>query len=56
MIEIDDPEIRAKRLRELIGIEDSVWVQVENFDKAYAIANEGVERENEQKTSAIYAI
>ena len=54
MIEIDDPAARAIRLRELIGIEDRVWVQVENSDKAFAIADEDMERENEQKTAAIH--
>jgi hypothetical protein len=36
------------------GIEDRVWVQVEGFDRAWAIADEDLERENEEKTSSVH--
>lgn len=54
MIEIDDPVERAARLAEMIGIEDRVWVQVEGDEKAYAIADEDMDRENDVKTAAIH--
>ncbi len=54
MIEFDDPIERAARLAEMIGIEDQVWVQVEDCDKVYAIADEDMDRENDVKTSAIH--
>ncbi len=54
MIEYDDPAERAKKLSELIGIEDRVWVQVEGSSKVYAISDEDLERENEYKTSAVH--
>jgi hypothetical protein len=54
MIEYPDPEIRAKELAKLIGIEDKTWVQVEGFDKVFAIANEDLERSTEEKTSSVH--
>ena len=40
--------------RALKGIEDRVWVQVEGAERVYAIADEDLERENEEKTSAVH--
>ena len=54
MIEFADPTERARRLTELIGIEDQVWVQVAGFERVYAIADEDMDRENEHKTSAVH--
>ena len=54
MVEYPDAEERRKRLAELIGIEDKVWIQVQAHDRVWAIADEDLERENEQKTSAVH--
>lgn len=54
MIEYPDPVERAARLAKLIGIEDKVWVRVNGFDPVYAIADEDMERENGEKTSAVH--
>jgi hypothetical protein len=54
MIEYPDPIERAARLAKLIGIEDEVWVRVNGCDPVYAIADEDMERENEEKTSAVH--
>jgi hypothetical protein len=54
MIEYGDVEERKKALAKLVGIEDKVWVQVEGFDKCYAIADEDMERDTEEKTSAVH--
>ena len=54
MIEYGDPEERAKALSKLVGVEDKVWVQVDGFDKVYAIANEDLERSTDEKTSAVH--
>lgn len=54
MIEYDDPVERAKQLAAMKGIEDKVWLQVEGFEPVYAIADEDLERENEQKTSSVH--
>jgi len=54
MIEYGDVEERQKMLAQLVGVEDKVWVQVDGFDKVYAIANEDLERSTEEKTSAVH--
>ena len=54
MIEYSDPAERARRLAEMIGIEDKVWLQVGNGERVYAIADEDLDRSNEVKTSAVH--
>jgi len=54
MIEYPEVETRRAELGKLIGIEDRVWVQVEGSPRVYAIADEDLERENEEKTSAVH--
>ena len=54
LIEYADVEERRVALGRLKGIEDRVWVQVEGCPKVYAIADEDLERENEEKTSAVH--
>ncbi len=54
MIEYPDPVERAARLAKMIGIEDKVWIRVNDCDSVYAIADEDMERENEEKTSAVH--
>jgi hypothetical protein len=54
MIEYADPAERGRMLARLIGIEDRVWVQVEGSARVYAIADEDLERENDEKTSSVH--
>jgi hypothetical protein len=54
MIEYPDPDERAKRLADLIGIEDKVWLQVAGHERVWAIADEDLDRENDEKTSAVH--
>ncbi|MEO1888845.1 MAG: DUF3501 family protein [Cycloclasticus sp.] len=54
MIQFNKVEDRVKALAEMIGIERATWVQVEGFDKVSPIANEDLERETEEKTSAVH--
>jgi hypothetical protein len=54
MIEYADAEERKHALSKLKGIEDRVWVQVEGCSRVCAIADEDLERENEEKTSAVH--
>jgi hypothetical protein len=54
LIQYPDVAQRQKELARLIGIEDVIWVQVEGFDKVYAIADEDLERDNDEKTSAVH--
>src|SRR5882672_7606781 len=49
MIEYPDADERRIWLERLIGIEDKVWMKVEGFERVWAIADEDLERENEQK-------
>jgi hypothetical protein len=53
---VEFPEISERRgmLRQLIGVEDVVYVQVAGFDRVMAIADEDLERDDEQKTSAVH--
>ena len=54
LIQYPDVEQRQLQLSRLIGIEDLIWLQVEGFDKVYAIADEDLERDNAEKTSAVH--
>jgi hypothetical protein len=54
MIEYPEVAERQRSLAKLKGIEDRVWVQVEGGARVYAIADEDLERENEEKTSAVH--
>jgi hypothetical protein len=58
LLEYPDAEERRRRLAELKGIERNVWVQVGDGAKeaarVYAIADEDLERENEEKTSSVH--
>lgn len=56
MLEYEDPAERRRALARLIGIEDAVWVQVEGFDRVYAIADEDLERETQDKTSSVHFV
>jgi len=56
LIEYPEPEERRRRLAELKGIEDRSWVQVEGCEKVFAIADEDLDRENEEKTSAVHFV
>lgn len=56
MIEFGDPEVRGQRLREMIGIEDVVWLQVGDLDRITPIADEDLERETEEKTSSVHFV
>jgi len=54
MLEFDDVEVRRRRLAELTGLENLVWMQVAGNEKVFAIANEDLERSTEDKTSAVH--
>jgi hypothetical protein len=53
---IEFPEVgeRQRQLALLIGLEDRCWVQVRGHDRVHAIADEDLERENAEKTSAVH--
>ncbi len=54
MVEVPDEDERRRRLAELIGIEDKVWVRVEGFEPVFAIADEDLERDTGDKTSSVH--
>lgn len=54
MIEYADAIIRAAQLQKMVGIEDLVWMQIENHDKLWSIADEDLDRSTENKTSAVH--
>lgn len=54
MIEYSDPQVRAAQLGKLKGIEDRIWVKAGHCAPVYAIADEDLERENAEKTSAVH--
>jgi Protein of unknown function (DUF3501) len=56
LIEYPEPEERRRRLAELKGIEDRAWVQVDGCARVFAIADEDLERENDEKTSAVHFV
>lgn len=54
MVEYAEIEERRQMLAKLIGVEDRVWVQVAGCARSYAIADEDLERETEEKTSSVH--
>ena len=56
LIEFPDPNERKRELARLIGIEDRMFVEVEGHPRVYAIADEDLERENDEKTSAVHFV
>ncbi|MCC7462960.1 MAG: DUF3501 family protein [Gammaproteobacteria bacterium] len=54
LIEYPDPQQRAARLRELRGLERRCWLRVAGHEPVYAIADEDLDRETADKTSAVH--
>jgi hypothetical protein len=54
MVEFPDPDERRKKLEELIGVEDRAWIQVAGHGRVWAIADEDLDRENDEKTSSVH--
>ena len=54
LIEFPDVDERRTALARLKGIEDRCWVRVAGHERVFAVADEDLERENQQKTSAVH--
>jgi hypothetical protein len=54
LLEYEDANVRRSALALLKGIEDRTWVRVEGCAPVYAIADEDLERENDEKTSSVH--
>ena len=56
LIEYPDVHERKRELARLIGVEDRLFVEVEGHGRIYAIADEDLDRENDEKTSAVHFV
>jgi hypothetical protein len=54
LIEYPDPNERKRELGRLIGVEDRIFVDVEGHARSYAVADEDLDRETDEKTSAVH--
>ncbi len=54
LIEYPDVNERRRELARLIGVEDRMFVEVEGHERVYALADEDLDRENDEKTSAVH--
>ena len=54
LIQYPEVEERRQRLAELLDVENRVWVQVGETEKLFALADEDLERANDDKTSAVH--
>lgn len=54
LIEYPDKEVRAEKLKDLHLVENKVWLQIGENERVYAVADEDLERSNEEKTSAVH--
>ena len=54
MLEFPDIKERRAMLTQLIGVEETVWMQVGDLDRIRPIADEDLERTDEEKTSAVH--
>ena len=54
LIEYEDAGERKAALATMKGIEDKVWIRVEGCPRVHAIADEDLERENDEKTSSVH--
>ena len=54
MIEFPDEEERKVKLAELVNVENRTYIQIQGFDRVYAIADEDLERANSKKTSSVH--
>lgn len=56
LIEYPDVNERKRELARLIGIEDRMFVEAEGHERVYAVADEDLDRENDEKTSAVHFV
>jgi hypothetical protein len=56
LIEYPDVHERKRELARLIGIEDRLFVEVEGHPRVHAIADEDLDRDNAEKTSAVHFV
>jgi hypothetical protein len=54
MVEYEDERERRAALARLRDVEDRTWVRVEGCERVFAIADEDLDRETEEKTSSVH--
>ncbi len=54
LIEFTDAVERRRALERLIGVENRCWIRISELSRVFAIADEDMERENDEKTSAVH--
>jgi hypothetical protein len=54
LIEYEDVDERKRALARLKGVEDRVWVAAEGHGRVFAIADEDIDRETDEKTSSVH--
>ena len=54
MVEFPDIDERRAMLSRLVGVENRVWLQVGDLSRIVPIADEDLERDTEDKTSAVH--
>ena len=54
LIMYPDVEERRKMLEKLNGIENKIWLRINQSSKIYAMADEDLDRANDEKTSAVH--
>jgi Protein of unknown function (DUF3501) len=54
LLEYPDPDERRVALEKLIGVENRCWIRVSEMERVFAIADEDMERANDEKTSAVH--
>ena len=54
LLEFPDPDERRTALEKLIGVETRCWIRVSEMERVFAIADEDMERTNDEKTSAVH--
>jgi hypothetical protein len=54
LLEFPDERERRVALEKMIGVEDRCWVRVSEMERVFAVADEDMERENAEKTSAVH--
>jgi hypothetical protein len=56
LLEYPDPHERKRELARLIGVEDALFIEVEGHPRVMAIADEDLDRENDEKTSSVHFV
>ncbi len=54
LIEFAEADERQRQLAVLKGVEDRCWVQIGGHERVFAIADEDLDRENDEKTSSVH--